>query len=98
MHKKRPAGCHVRSVSRSSFEPSGSQFTYSNMESGEKHELKGVGDVKVHVQTDDNHPDIQLGRVTQIGNIRVLGLEPADADFYSSFPVDRRAKLLRKVP
>jgi hypothetical protein len=35
--------------------------------------------------------------VTTIDNIQVLGLPSDDADFYRSFPPEKRKKLLRKV-
>lgn len=35
--------------------------------------------------------------ILTIDNIQVLGLDPDDAQFYTSFPMGRRKKLNRKV-
>lgn len=37
------------------------------------------------------HPAIE------IDSFRVLGLDPDDADFYASFPLERRKRIVRKV-
>jgi hypothetical protein len=39
----------------------------------------------------------KLHHVIKIGNIRVVGLNADDADFYLNFPPEKRKKMLRKV-
>ena len=36
-------------------------------------------------------------QIVQIDNVQVLGLDPADADFYINFSEERRKKVIHKV-
>jgi hypothetical protein len=36
-------------------------------------------------------------QMVQIDNVQVLGLDPADADFYINFSEERRKKVIHKV-
>lgn len=39
----------------------------------------------------------KAAHVTEIGNFRVVGLTPEDADFFSSYSEEKRKKVFRKV-
>lgn len=41
--------------------------------------------------------DEKVQSVSQIGDIRILGLSQEDEEFYIIYPVESRSKLLRKV-
>lgn len=36
-------------------------------------------------------------QVIEIGNFRVIGLDPDDADFFINYPEEKRKKIFRKV-
>lgn len=42
-------------------------------------------------------PPEKSSTILTIDNIQVLGLDPNDAQFYTSFPMERRKKMNRKV-
>ncbi|CAP96482.1 hypothetical protein E8E15_008346 [Penicillium rubens] len=57
----------------------------------------GKNDVEIVDETShvENIPKPSL--VTQVGDFRVVGLTPDDADFYNNYPEDERKKVFRKV-
>jgi hypothetical protein len=56
---------------------------------------------KNEIQYIDEKPDSVYAskphQIVQIDNVQVLGLDPADADFYSNFSEDRRKRVIHKV-
>ncbi|CAG7963008.1 unnamed protein product [Penicillium nalgiovense] len=57
----------------------------------------GKNDVEIVDETShvENIPKPSL--VTQVGDFRVVGLTPDDADFYNNYPEEKRKKVFRKV-
>lgn len=58
-----------------------------------------IGKDDVEIVDQDSHieniPKPSL--VTQVGDFRVVGLTPDDADFYNNYPEEKRKKVFHKV-
>jgi hypothetical protein len=56
---------------------------------------------KTEIQYVDEKPDSVYAskqhQVVQIDNVQVLGLDPADADFYINFSDEKRKRVIHKV-
>jgi hypothetical protein len=57
----------------------------------EKNEIQYVDDKPESVYERKQH------QIVKIDNFQVLGLDPADADFYINFSEERRKKVIHKV-
>ena len=57
----------------------------------------GKNDVEIVDETShvENIPKPAI--VTQVGDFRVVGLTPDDADFYNNYPEEKRKTVFRKV-
>ncbi|ETN45044.1 uncharacterized protein HMPREF1541_09920 [Cyphellophora europaea CBS 101466] len=64
----------------------------ASMQPADKHGLTPVETVVA----DSNDGD-KMGRVTQVGAMRVLGLDVEDEDYYVNYPPDHRSKLVHKI-
>lgn len=65
------------------------------MTSTEVHGKHGLTPIE-SVVAESNEGD-KMGRVAQIGAMRVLGLDPEDENYYVNYPTDHRSTLVRKV-
>lgn len=56
---------------------------------------------KVDIEIVDTKPDEdhieRKPQVIEIGQFRVVGISPEDAEFYETYPEDKRKKIFRKV-
>lgn len=57
----------------------------------------GKDDVEIVDQASHIESLSKASNVTEIGTFRVVGLMSEDADFYTSFPEERRKKIFHKV-
>lgn len=57
----------------------------------------GKDDVEIVDQPSHIESLPKASNVTEIGTFRVVGLTPEDAEFYTSFPEERRKKVFHKV-
>ena len=57
----------------------------------------GKDDVEIVNQTSHIEDIPKPSLVTQVGDFRVVGLTPDDADFYNNYPEEKRKKVFRKV-
>lgn len=57
----------------------------------EKNEIQYVDDKPESIYAPKQH------QIVKIDNFQVLGLDPADADFYINFSEERRKKVIHKV-
>lgn len=57
----------------------------------------GKDDVEIVDQTAHVEHILKPSLVTQIGDFRVVGLTPEDADFYNNYPEDKRKRVFHKV-
>jgi hypothetical protein len=57
----------------------------------EKSEIQHVDEKADSIYATKGH------QMVQIDNVQVLGLDPADADFYINFSEERRKKVIHKV-
>jgi hypothetical protein len=57
----------------------------------EKNEIHHVDEQEDSIHAPKQH------QIVQIDNVQVLGLDPADADFYINFSEERRKKVIHKV-
>ena len=57
----------------------------------------GKDDVEIVDQTAHVEHILKPSLVTQIGDFRVVGLTPDDADFYNNYPEEKRRKVFHKV-
>jgi hypothetical protein len=57
----------------------------------------GKDDVEIVDQTSHIEDIPKPSLVTQVGDFRVVGLTPDDADFYNNYPEEKRKKVFHKV-
>jgi hypothetical protein len=87
-YRQTPTGNYIPSISF----PAPSRILHIEMATSlEKNEILHLDEKADSVYATKPH------QIVQIDNVQVLGLDPADADFYVNFSEERRKKVIHKV-
>jgi hypothetical protein len=89
-YRQTPSGNYIPSISV----PASSRILHIEMATSlDKNEILHFDEKADSVSVEANKPH----QVVQIDNVQVLGLDPADAEFYINFSEERRKKVIHKV-